>query len=293
MAASFLSVLGVLATLGIQMHQIKVAAQGQAEQVEAAQFLDITKSLRSIPSENISIFATATALRTYLVSPRFGQQARDLAVSILGTTANPSGFQVLFDDVVKQTNRANLSDIVRLSNILQDIYEGTEAELDKIKENPKPPTPVRPGPPPLAQPVPTEIELQGDLDDIARRQKMVGEALAKILRSFQPPLADVNLTHAAFVSNDLSGLDLSHANLNRTLIVWSNVKDADFGRVTEFNDSEWGNTQWWTAKKLSLLLLDYLKQKYAFDENVKYAGAPTSLEEYTANLKRLSDHATP
>jgi hypothetical protein len=303
----------LVATLVFQIHQLNVNSELQRAAEQGTELRDVIKAA-SLPKE-MTPLATNTRLRSFLsASSPHQQEARDLAVVLLATSPDPAAFDFLLDGLVETTDHlklTNLRDLIRLSGVLREQWENLNDYLADLKAQAPPESlaggpPMSPGPatmfrgpqgpfPPTRPfPVPmspvfagmTPAQTQKLLDRFADEIQQVGDTVADLLRN-SPESKNADLTTASFSYDDLADLNLTNANLTKTYIQNSLVKDSNFGKVEKFADSDWTGTAWWRAKRMSPQLLAYLKQNYVYDSKSTYYQDSTDASTYTAELTRL------
>jgi hypothetical protein len=220
--------------------------------------------------------AAAIWMESFFDSDRYQALSRHVAATLLPEVTNVAGFDAVFDDLVDHTNKDNQIDIISIGQTL------SHKQWNRFERRP-----VDPAELPYVQ----KEALPGDyytaaweLDTvshglweiwvdnnkkIADKDKKVvprGQYLESIIlenNAFSTDFTGANLTNGVLANVSFQGAILTAARLVKVII----LSDVDLSGVTQFDQSDWTNTHWWKAQKISTELCKYLEVNYAPPKN--------------------------
>jgi hypothetical protein len=273
------TIITLAATLGFQGWQFRKSESDRREAALADQWREAQKAI----STSGDLSPGVVALQPFLRSPKYGEQARDLAVSLLENTSNPTFFTSLFGPTLTPVAWRNVKDLLRLDRRL---YERARPLEDKVWDASK------------------------NLDDMNRLTPeeraaydyIVNEALPQIstemgsflkeLSSSGQPVSNLNLANTEFRQGDWRTVILKGVNLQNAKIAFTNLRDARL-EITEFSGLYPYGTAWWEAKSINRELLEYLIANFALQAKSAYGPSYETKEQrsYDAAVLRLKSNA--
>ena len=254
----------------IQFNQNTVIARDSSEDTQWRETLNRVEATNG-PEAMLSFIL----LKSFFGSERYGGQAREIGVEMLGGVMYSDTFEMLFRDLMERTTWNNLSDIVKISKRLNEDFYMADADLE-------------------------EFEQKGDLIKSKRaaqarsaflaQLEFVSHSMADFLRKYgRPKQRPLRLNSFVFLDTDLSAVDLSNAQIQYAEFDDCDVSDVDLGEITVFGRSLWPGTPWWEAKRISPELLTYLITNWSYETNSAYLNGSwtNSIEQFETALKRL------
>lgn len=295
---SLVTTMALVATLVFQVFQFKENTRLMKESEEDTQWRETLNRAKVIdgPEGAFGI----TLLKTFFDSTRYGLQAREVAIQILGHMADEDVFDSTFPDLMSRTAWWNLQDIANISKQLNEGYDMADDQLTSLTEerdNIKSSTNYSKAV--IAQRLKSTDKEFDNLNHLRTASEhelaTVSKAVARLLKDpatqHRPRDYDLSLANMQFVSGTgLSGIDLSYAIIRGTDFYKCDVSESDFSNITDFDDSNWKGTAWWRAKKISPELLKYLTDNWKFDEKQEYYNDQSkNAAEYEKFVKALSE----
>jgi hypothetical protein len=301
--ASIITSAALVGTLLFQIRQFKENVRLQTEATEDTQYREMLKEI-----ENPQMVHGAVGipfLTTFLESPRYGGQARKVAINMLQGIAIYDSFRSLFDPIANKTDWSNYRDIVRLDGLIYEEWSHWDGDVDRMgKEEKELPKQAKSGAsvsvgrslPPGGAPVPFGPGRQLSLSQVRditeqKRRALVHceDFLITFLKKDRPRGLILDLSGALPVylgGEDLSGFDLRGAILTDVVFDRSKLEGANLSDVSQFDDSGWDSVAWWRAAAISPPLLAYLKKNFQYSSDAKY-DPPATLEDYDKEVVRL------
>lgn len=283
---NLLPLLVTAGTLIFAIYQFRENSRLQERSIEETRWVDFAKQLsnQKILGDNL---AFPTTLRYFLKSERYGNQARDIALTVLPNFVDASIFKLLFTDVYSTTASGSFDDILRLSRNLTKTYNYYMLQLQREKKSMND----------TAYQYKEGAKTLYERDSVAqieqdKEQTIVSEAIIDFIKKNRSHFDSMlELNGATLYNITFSSVDLSTANLKDVIIEYCDVSSVDFGQVTSFSNSAWDNTAWWRANKISDSLSKYLIQFYTYRVTNKYYNAKSNDSVsykafYDAYLKR-------
>jgi hypothetical protein len=289
----------LIATLAIQMYQIRANAIAQESVAEDVAWRDATKNLTVASGAGIPI--GLHQLRPFLKSLKYGRITRELIITLIAETDSAS-FAIVLPDVLRDTTWTNFADITRLERGLDSAWtratnarRDAQVALDAITAETDRPfghtDRLRNAQQQLAAAQERQDDIVGNLGATAR-------GIADFIRVMKQtrPNGDLDLRNAGLLDADFSKLELYSVNLSDVILRRVDVSkscicstitvDAELS-PSSFAESVWTGTAWWRADEVSPALLNYLEHSYPYDSKVRYAGGLATAGEYASALQRL------
>jgi Pentapeptide repeats (8 copies) len=217
------------------------------------------------------------------LEPNPEQKARVLAtlptqtvVQELATTRDPTIFAPLFKSAFVPVSWSNLDAVLQVDRILGsrliELYvksyneETKENELKRL----------------------TEDEIK-ERDYLRNTIKDISSDVGPLLKGPRPAGQKLDLRRGCFGDCDWRGVNLYGANLDNFDMRSSNLKGADLGEVTSFQDMYMYRTAWWEAKRISPELLQYLLLNSPYEPANTYGPQEyrVSARDYEDSVARL------
>jgi Pentapeptide repeats (8 copies) len=292
--APFVGFIALAGTVWVQFQQYNasVAEQIRAEKQkederETSEFQAAIQAAK-LP-ESISALASMPLLQSSLEAKSASRRktARQVSILLLGASAGPQSYEILFPALFPKLELEYLPDLARLSRMLKRTYDLSKsheslllkrkAALRQFGFPPQlvfppgaapvgqrqavpqmPGQPSAPIGPSAAQSVDDEIDqVRNDLDRLPERPTFVAEYIGRVLRQRRHDPTDIDLTETWFWNSDLSGVDFGNAVLTGAYMESMNVKGARLTKVSQFRDSRWDYTAWWRTSAIGPDLLKF------------------------------------
>ncbi len=301
--ATFVSSAALVGTLFSQIRQFKENTRLQTEASEDTQYREALKSIEN--PERIHGAIGIPLLKSFFDSPRYGSQAREVALNVMVGMVDQESFRSFFDPIAERTDWSNYRPVVRLEAALYEQWVGWHSDLDKLEkyeegtQKKTSQSEARPekipyqGPEPAIKkgtgpPIPLS-EVKHMKEQKEKELWYCEDFLIQFLRKKRAPNQTIDLSGASPVylgGKDLTGLDLRGAILSDAVFDESKLDGADLSDVSQYEQSSWGSVAWWRAAKISSPLVKYLKEFYPYSSERKY-DKPSTQEEYDRELARF------
>lgn len=259
----------------------KQTVQLQANAGEDTAWREALKALTQSPTVMSGVTGT-TLLTTYMSSGTHVEEARSIALSLLGGLQFVDIFKPLFAKAMQVTPAdKRLTVLADVSFRLRESYQTLSAVAREMH-----PTP------PIDLPSLTDAKGMGfpnplfARNQVNRQLTLVCETLGNTLKTVNVmplpsetlgiTLWDCDMASIDFKTLALVGADIQNVALN----------DADLGKISTYDRSSWSNTAWWHARRIEASLLQYLAGNYPFSKKTTYTTSETQ-QDYDANLIRL------
>jgi len=273
------TIVTLAATLGFQAWQFRKSETDRQEEALDAQWREAEKAI----SQSGALSAGVVALQPFLRSEKYGERARDLAVSLLSNTSDPAFFTSLFGPALTPVTWTNIDNLLRLNRRLSARGKPLNDKTwdDSKKDNDR---------------------SRLSKDELAAFEYIVDQALPQItteIGSFLKTLSSsvglgsrLNLANTYFTNGDWRNVILKEVNLENTEIAFTNLNGAQI-EVTEFNGLYPYGTAWWEAKSINRELLEYLIKNHPLQVGRVYGPRfeMKSQESYEAAVRRLTSQA--
>ena len=270
------TIVTLAATLVAQNWQFLKSEQNKREEALDSQWRDSIKAI----SASGALSPGVVALQPFLRSPKYHDQAKDLAVNLLASGSDVGFFASLFGAALTPATWSNLDLLLRLDRALSartnPVYTKS---FDPRKETNN-----------------VKLLTKGEVATFNYDQAVspiISAAVGSVLKTSRPPGVTVDLSGTSFNEADWDGIDFDGASLERTNLYWISLKDAELKGVTRFAGMYLYRTAWWEAKSINRPLLEYLKQNSPFKAG---AYGPrhqlTSQRQYDDGVRRLTSQLT-
>jgi hypothetical protein len=240
-----LAILSLLITTGLALLQLRVSEREK----KSDEWENDYKLVHSQPEAATGIYSRWAGDVVYET------QAADLVSFALTKIEGQAEFESTFDNRFgKPVSWKTLPDVIKLDVALNDelsplVIRAWATSAKKDKDHPNSDC--------------------GQLDDkllvhrcsvLANDVRIITNKIAAMFPSRRPDLP-LDLRNAALEYGDFEGANLSGAKISGTTFVSVELRGADLGGITDVNDSKFFSSDWWRAKKMSGILLDYLRGK--------------------------------
>ena len=138
----------------------------------------------------------------------------------------------------------------------------------------------------------TKEQGQKARDGILLELTFLSGKISAYLRGIGEPL-NVDLRRVYLKGVELGGVSFGKSNLEGGQWEGVSLANADFSTVTEFENSQWIDANWWDANAIGKPLLTYLiANQYPYHPPVAdYSNAPSSAQVYQAKVMKLCGSA--
>jgi hypothetical protein len=287
--APLVSAFALVFTLGFQFYQSNQNTRLQLEGAEATEWRALLGKLDSIKNSDLTI---PTTLKSFFDSKRYGKPSREMTSLLLPRVASEKVFQIIFPEFMKRTDWSNFKDLKNLFEGLNEMYDEDQSVIKRdsaaIKsflirykagfiQKFRAMNGTDPDSSSLAE-IEPPVEVAKSLDaenhysdERLKEIKDVGQAIADFLRKNQkdPSGNPLDLSNCFFSTVDLSGIDLTKANLQDTWFVSCDVKDCILDSL-QFGTSYWVSTAWWRAKRMDSTTFETLNQSVPYNSSIAY-----------------------
>ena len=300
------------------------AEREKEEENERAQ-LQTALETAKLPT-GLSALTSVTLIKARLRSPIPEQQmeAREIAVSVLGAMSDPNAQSLLFPALFPKPEWSDFDDAVRLSRMLRRTWDDELAVLQNRKselariDRELAPSSLEPQPSPSRTVTPRERtlqsevlqlqqtlrregdpgrqkleedidQIQGDISGFQPEAARVSDYMARCLR-LPGRSATIDLSSTELINADFSNVDLERAELSGTDMISLDVKGAILTDISEFDGSDWSQTAWWRAKRISATLLHDLENRFPYQKQNRdsyFHDQTRNTDEYRTEIKRL------
>ena len=213
--------------------------------------------------------ASAMWMESFFDSKQYSNLSRRVAATLLPDVDNVQGFDSVMTNLLNHTDATNQIDLIDIGQKLSDRQwvrygykhrNGGVSELPFVQKN----------------------TIEGDyrvaaweLDTVshvlwyiwvkAKAASPKGQYLENIIlennrsgESFSADFTGATLTNGVFSNVSFQDANFTRAVLANVII----LADVDLSGVTQFDRSDWTNTYWWKAQKISVQLCRYLQANY-------------------------------
>jgi hypothetical protein len=274
---SLLTLLGTVIVQAYQLRQQSISARSQSEDVE---WRELLKSLGGRSSSDYASDITVSSrLQAFMNSDRYKEQARRLAVRVMGNLTNVNAFTELLDATVQFQSEDELKMLLGIARVLN----GTKISLDSECYTEAVSLGVARDLPfgvcTWTLPQENAIELARKVGDggakaaLERRQSTyvvhtqiatISTRISSILRerySVGTKSSDdkpVDLSNLTLVAPDLSQIDFSRFNPSNTVIRAGKLDGAVLTVITNFMNFDLSDSEWWNATSIEQKFLQWL-----------------------------------
>jgi hypothetical protein len=258
-----LPVIAILLTAGtliFQIVQFSNTSDAQRKSTEDTAWHATMKNVVLQPPS--AVLVAAFDMQSFLSSPRYDQQARAILATLLPNVEDSSGFDVVFSNLHRTTNKDQLDELVGIARVIaakdHDTFKadnhGTEKSFRDFVQDP--------------------TAFYGDESDspvlhLALVRSWEIDSISQGLSYFWAPNtarykgspSGHNLSGIILESN-FTDVNFSSANLESAMFWGATVTNTDFSGISKFKNSQWQHTNWWNANKMSCDLVRYLMREY-------------------------------
>jgi hypothetical protein len=266
------TIITLAATLIAQNWQFLRSERDKREDALDAQWNDSVKFI----STSGALSPGVIALQPFLHSPKYGERAKELAVTLLSSSSDPVFFTSLFDAALVPVGWDNFDRVLRLDHAL--IVRASPL-FDKIWD---------------------EAKYQNDLTRLAKDERptydyvirvvpVITAQIGSVLKTEKPPGRQIDLSAMYFQDGDWKGIDFGNANVERTYFSGLDLRDSELKGVTKFDFASFYATAWWEVKSISKPFLEYLMRTFPLKPGQSYGPRdeiPTQ-DEYNTAISRL------
>lgn len=258
-----LPVIAILLTAGtlvFQIVQFSKTSEAQRDSAEDTQWHESMKSVATQPAS--AALVAAFNMQSFLDSPRYGEQARSILSTLLPDIEDSSGFDVVFFNLRRTTDEKRQDELVGIARIV------AAKDLDIFNAENHGPTKTFQG---FVRDPTTFYQNEQDSPKLrlalARSWEIdsISQGLSYLwlpnTATFKGSPSGRNLAGIILESN-FAGVNFSSANLNSASFWGATINGADFSGISTFDKSEWQDTRWWNAGKMSCGLAQYLLGVY-------------------------------
>lgn len=231
--------------------------------------------------------STAAELKTFLRSPRYGLQARKMAILLLPRIGDPSAYRDLVDSTLGDANENNVADYIWLNQqatvslrILDELLVDPKRQVQANRKR---------------QSAPTPEELRLDQAAMGDEARLTSGRVAEVLRNrhghSQPALV---LSSMTFIDADLRGVNFYGFDLADCVFDRSDVSGALLWSIRSWEGTQWPSTNWWKANAVDPNALKALVEYwYPNRSGTEMLSFPISRAEYASDLQRLYSGTAP
>jgi hypothetical protein len=301
------SLLALVGTIYIQGQQLKETQAQNRTQQEDTQWRDFLNSLSKSPDVFDSDVTVAPRLRSFFHSTRYGDQARDISIRLMGRLTNAAGFRELYDLAFANVTPDGFSQILGIEREITATANDIESECANLTGHYNLPAEADHGLCTLAIPVqdftkftgpefPTRVlKLRQALQGSYAVEEFISPKIASYLRenysvgAATPERRPLDLAQIVLANTELLNVDLSNADIQGTRFQNVNLSGSDL-RTTRYLGVSFFVSSWWDVKTIDQSLLDLLiEYQYPFfSPSFKYAPSlePTR-NHYSARIAEL------
>jgi hypothetical protein len=300
---SLLTLLGTVIVQAVQLRQQFDASRSQSEDTE---WRELLSSLRGPPKNYAADITVSSRLQAFMNSDRYKEQARRLAVRVMGNLTNASAFSELLSATAQIEGEDELKILLGIAKALADTKLSIESDCynEALSIGVATETPY--GVCTVTMSAPAAFELSRKTGDpkeaLARRQStlavgtqinVVSALIGPILRArylVGPDRAGsktVDLTNLILNGIDLSGVDFSPFDLSNSTIWLSKLDGAILNpRVS----GDLADSEWWNAASIEQNFLKWLIENrfpYFGPVVIGYPSGAVTREFYEARVRVL------
>jgi hypothetical protein len=272
-------------TLFLQIFQTNLSEQGRQEeqrrQRDAAEDLRWSDAMKALSQEQKFVSPATYNLKAFFKSERYGILAEQQAFQVLAKTTNTLLFRDLIVSIFVPVEWTKLNSMLALSRTMSNRYGVLEdrrrADARGVKDA-----------------VPLSKEEDEEANALIRNVSTLCEQIAPLFKTPRPRDFQLDISFVAWWDCDLSGANLSHANLAGFYPQRVLFKDADFSDVVDYQKAIWTEgIAWWQASAMSREMAEYLRNAAPYrppdqkDSKTDYGRADVSESQYQEAIKRL------
>jgi hypothetical protein len=259
-------------TLIAQNWQFLRSEKDKRDDALDARWQDTVKAI----SQSGTLSPSVIALQPFLSTPKYSEQAREMAMHVLANSADSSFFDSLFGPAFLPLDHSNINRLIRLDRALgargSSIWTRSWVEQTQTSN--------------LSLLSPDELKTYYYVE---KAVPSISTQIAQFLKARHGDSPPLDLSGTYFEQSDWRGVDLSGCDIDNLRLETTDLKDANLSNIQHFSTFFPLRTAWWEADKISAPLLAYLDKYYKVDPRVLYGTKAQSmtLAEYQAAVARL------
>jgi hypothetical protein len=243
--APLITIVTLAATLLAQSWQFLRSERNKREEIVDAQWQDAVKTISTTGAFSPGVIA----LQPFLRSPKYAENAREVAVNLLANSSDRGFFTTLFGVALTPVTWSNLDRSLRLDRSLSAriipvrsrAWDRAKLQEDKSRL--------------------TKEEL-ATYDYVETALPVITSHVGSVLKTERPSGTRIDLSGTVFKNGDWQRVDLNGANLENADLFKMNLRDAQLDGITQFAGAWFYGTNWWDAESISKPLLEYLQTKW-------------------------------
>lgn len=280
------SLIALCGTVFFQMQQLKETRLQTSHDLEKArdlaedtQWRDLLTTLRGAPNAFDSDVTVAPRLRSFFTSPRYGEQAKEISIRLMGRLTSVGGFKDLFRIAFPQIDAQTFPGVLEVGRSLNATRLNIETECASLSVNYKLPDNATDGLCTLAIPLedlirgakgpfpPRVRDLRQAIDGVYTEIALVSQAIATYLRANDvigavKQAGPLDLSSIYFTQIDLANIDFTKARLN-DVVFWNVRFDGADLLPASADGAEFDASNWWDAHQVDqTLLLTLIRTQY-------------------------------
>jgi len=271
------TIITLAATLIAQNWQFLRSEKDKREEAQDAQWQDAVKAI----SASGALSPAVVTLEPFLRSTKYGDRAKDVAVSLLSNSSDQVFFNSLFGPALTPVSWTNIDRLLQLNRALAARGAPVWAKaFDYGKQDDD-----------FKRLTTAELATFNYIDSAAT---VITSEIGGVLKTQRPSGAPTNFS-ATFLRNaDWSGLNLSGLSLENANLSNLDLQNAELEGVTKFAGVNAAYTAWWEARSINRPLLEHLEGNSKFvpgraygprNEMVKQADYDEAIQRLTAQSK--------
>ena len=311
------SLLALVSTIYIQGRQLNETQLQNRVQLEDTQWRDLLTSLRGSPDVFDADVTVAPRLRSFFNSARYGDQARDISLRLMGRLTNTAGFKELYNIAFPVLTPEALPKVLDVARALVATRAKVMSECNNLsaRYQDELPSDAVYGFCTFGLPVteftknfksnfPTQaLELRQAVKDLQDNVNFITSYhISPYLKSHysldnsekRDEQSELNLSDLYIIGQDWSNLDLSRFYLERTGFDNVNLTNANL-TMMKYYGIYFLASNWWEARNINQNLLDVLvEHQFPFFQNYRFevVKAP-SIDRYKARVAELCQPLRP
>jgi hypothetical protein len=327
------SLLALFVAFYFHLQQLRETRQQNNAQLDATrrenedrEWRDLLSSMRG-PTETFDSDVTiAPRLSSFFASPRYGGQAKDISIHLMGRLTNATGFKDLYRVVFADLNADSFNKLLDVDRSLGETRNNIETECSNLSHQYKLPdvenygictlnTSVNELNKTLGAPLPQRaIQLRQALSAVYANMYLVSGPIVSYLQrnNAVPPLPEQSLspdlpipagesatfpdlTGVSIFNTTLASVDFRNISIDGTEFSHIDFTGADL-RAKHYAGVEFITSNWWDAHAIDQNLLDFLIEN-EFPADIQVASfpplPPPTPQHYAERITALCHPARP
>lgn len=285
LAIPFLILLSLIVFMPRSSQQASVIREASVD----AQFHEVEKNFLAQVTQTGALarpdlLLLTAPLQPYLTDPRYEREASDLSILALSHASSSDVFLDYFVSRNIRIDSRNLPTILTLDRMLYTSFielddalsSETSSNVSSIVGHPL-----------------SKDQGQRARDGVLLELTFLSGKIAAHLRGYNSKPLDADLRRVYFKGVDLGNVVFGKSNLEGCQWEGVSLRNADLSAVTEFDNSQWIDANWWEARAIGRPLLSYLiGNEFPYHPPVvEYLNAPSSREAYQQKVLKLCQSA--